>query len=346
MAEKIGASLARAGHAVTVVGYSGTGSTSGTLKIVPIGPFSRLSLARWWARWRVFHIAFASRPDVFIFGTYELIFPAIWLKVLLGTRIIYDVRENYYRNILHSEGLTRLFRFPLAMLVRFIEKLTAPAIDHFFLAEQGYDREFRFHRGGWTLLENKAISRKHPQRGRSGSEIHLLFSGTLSESTGVFRAIRLANALHDVNNNVKLTVAGYAAAHTVRQRLLREAGKHPFVKCIGIDCLVPHDEIAALIDRCDAGIIAYLPAPQILNSVPTKLFEYLEASLPILTESHWPWRRNYAYCEPFVPVSFEQPDAKGILNTLINKPLYTKPVTDADWSSEEGKLLQAIKNIV
>lgn len=346
MAEKMGVSLARAGHEVTIVGYSAPGSTPPSIKSLTIGPFSRLSLSRWFARWRVFRLAFATRPDVFIFGTYELIFPALWLKILLGTRIVYDVRENYYRNIRYSEGLNWFVRLPFAMIVRFIEKLTAPAIDHFFLAEQGYDKEFKFHRGGWTVLENKAIARTHPARSRPGGEIHLLFSGTLSESTGVFRAIRLAEELHAVNNAVRLTVAGFAATGSVRHRLLREAGKRPFVKCIGVDSLVPHDEIAALIDRCDAGIIAYLPAPQILNTVPTKLFEYLQASLPILTESHWPWLERYASFEPFVPVSFENPDADGILNMLINSPLHTTPVPDVDWSSEEGKLIEAIKNIV
>jgi len=347
MAEKIGASLAQSGrYEVAIIGYSGAGHAPEPLNEVSLGTFSRLSPARWWARWKAFRLAMAIRPDVFIFGTYELIFPAFWLKVILGTRIIYDVRENYYRNILNSEGLTWLIRLPLALIVRLIEKLTAPSTDHFFLAERGYEKEFRFHRGGWTVLENKALNRPHTIRKQTGNEIHLLFSGTLSESTGVFRAIHLAAALHQANTSIRLTIAGYAASHAVRNRLLREAGKYSFIKCVGIDRLVSHKEINDLIDHCDAGIIAYTPAPQTLNTVPTKLFEYLEAALPILTESHWPWIEQYAFCEPFVLVNFENPDAQNIINTLSNKSLYTKPVPGASWSSEEAKLLEGFKNIV
>jgi len=337
MAEKMGASLAQSGrYEVTVIGYSSTGTAPESLKQVSLGKFSRLSPARWWARWKAFRLALSIRPDVFIFGTYELIFPAFWLKVILGTRIIYDVRENYYRNIFNSEGLTWLIRLPLALIVRLIEKLTAPSTDHFFLAERGYEKEFRFHRGGWTVLENKALNRPHTIRKQTGNEIHLLFSGTLSEST----------ALHQANTSIRLTIAGYAASHAVRNRLLREAGKYSFIKCVGIDRLVSHKEINDLIDHCDAGIIAYTPAPQTLNSVPTKLFEYLEAALPILTESHWPWIEQYAFCEPFVLVNFENPDAQNITNTLYSKHLYIKPVPGASWSSEEAKLLEAIKNVV
>jgi len=347
MAEKMGASLAQSGrYEVTVIGYSSTGTAPESLKQVSLGKFSRLSPARWWARWKAFRLALSIRPDVFIFGTYELIFPAFWLKVILGTRIIYDVRENYYRNIFNSEGLTWLIRLPLALIVRLIEKLSAPSIDHFFLAERGYDKEFRFHRGGWTVLENKALNRPHSTRQPAGNAIHLLFSGTLSESAGVFRAIHLAEALHQTNMSILLTIAGYAASHAVRNRLLRDAGKRSFIKCIGIDRLVSHKEINDLIDQSDAGIIAYTLSPHTLNTVPTKLFEYLEASLPILTESHWPWVEQYASCEPFVLVNFENPDVKTILNILANRPLYTKSIPDASWSSEEAKLLEAIKNVV
>ncbi len=343
MAEKFGATLTSAEYAVTIIGYGSSGPSSGEVIIHPLGEFPRLSLQRYLARWRTFQFAFVSRPDVFIFSTHELIFPAVLLKVFLGTRIIYDLRENYFRNIRYSEGLPVLLRLPLAIVVRAIEKITAPAIDHFFLAEQAYDKEFRFHRGGWTVLENKALPLPRPDRPRG---LKLLFSGTLSESTGVFRAIRLAKKLHEASGEASLTIAGYAASPAAQRRIREEAAGISFVRLVGVDSLVPHNKIRSLIAEADAGIIAYPRLPHTENSVPTKLFEYLQAQLPILTEDHWPWIPRFAGCAPFVTVNLENPEPTTILNALKNNVFYTQPIADAGWSSEAPKLLAAVKNTV
>lgn len=347
MTEKMGASLAATGlYEVSVIGYPSTGSLPPGIRPVPLTPFKRISWARWLARWKVFWLALALRPNVFIFSTHELIFPALVLKVLLNTRIIYDVRENYYRNIRYSEGLPSLIRWPLAALVRFKEKLMAPAIDHFILAEEGYDKEFRFHRGGWTVIENKAIATALTRQNAVKEHLTLLFSGTLSESTGVFRAIDLASILHQHHPGVRLTIAGYAASGSVRQKLMASIKDKPFIQTIGIDRLVPHNEILALLPSVDAGLIAYFPLPHTINSVPTKLFEYLQARLPIITENHWPWVQRFDPYKPFVFVNFADPDVQSLLNALTNNSFYTQSPVGISWNMEASRLIAAIKLMV
>ncbi len=362
MTEKMGQTIAASGQSdVTVIGYGCSHVSTPGLTGVPLGQFQRLGFSRWLARWRVYGLASRLRPQVLIFSTHELIFPAILLKVIYGTRIIYDVRENYHRNILHSEGLPAFLRWPLAVWVRFIEKLAAPAIDHFFLAEAGYEKEFRFFRGGWTVIENKATNspRLHEtfRRGRPPAPsllrregvlvgTKLLFTGTLSESSGVFRAIRFAEKLHHYDATVRLTVIGYAASKSIQRRLREEASKKPFVQLVGIENLVPHAEITTAFCSADAAIISYPNLPQTVNSLPTKLFEYLQANLPILTEPHWPWVARFAWCQPFALCNMDEPNAIEILNMLKTNSFYTSTPPDTSWSSEAPKLLTAIKNIV
>ncbi len=360
MFEKMGHSLAQKDqYEVTLIGFApARPPSSGKIQLISLGQFPRLSFRRLWTPWRIFRQALDIRPDIFIFSTYELILPALVMKVILNTRIIYDVRENYYRNILYSEGLPWFSRLPLALLARLAEKLTAPAIDHFLLAEVGYETEFKFHRGGWTVLENKAksiaslpvrsgseASRKPPRPQQSGSGLQLLFSGTLSESTGVFRAIHLARVLHAANPQVRLTIAGYAATQHVQERLKQETADTSFIQCEGIDKLVPHTRILELINSSDAGVIAYLKVPHTENTVPTKLYEYLQASLPIITEKHWHWIDRFAKHHPFIFCDFEQPSPDDLFNQLTRGPFYTTPINDAGWESEEPKLLAVIKNI-
>jgi len=345
MLEKMGATLAAQPHLdVTIIGYPAAGAAHPRIRQVALSPFPRLSAQRWLARWIVLREAWRRKPHVFIFTTHELIVPALVLKIVFNTRILYDVRENYYRNILFSESLPALLRLPLALLVRFKEKLAAPAIDHFFLAEKGYEQEIRFHRGGWTVLENKAlIPANRYTRKRQEGKIRLLFSGTLAESTGVFRAIQLAHDLFQLDPGVTLTIAGYAATGSLRERI-RTATQHlPFIRLVGIDHLVPHTRVVELIFESDAGILAYSDAGHTRNARPTKLFEYLQASLPIILEDRWPWMEHFEKSHPFALFDFGHPNPLALLNTLQTKPFYPEPVLDAGWESEAPRLLEAIK---
>lgn len=348
MFEKMGCTLARNGFEVFIVGFGNSGESHvpGT-HFVPLGKFQRISFQRWWARWKVLIAAIKRRPDVLVFTTHELLLPAFVLKVILNTKIIYDVRENYFRNIRHSESLPWLVRSPLAYLVRMKEKLIAPVCDYFFLAEKGYEKEIKFHRGGWTVLENKAtpgVARRSAKQ--NPGSIDLLFTGTLAESTGVFRAIQLAIDLHKLNPAVRLTIAGYAATRHVQNEIRKGTQACEFIRLLGIETLVPHTEIIKLIVESDAGIIAYVPSPATLNSIPTKLFEYLQAGLPIITESRWPWIQRFGACGPFAMYDFGNQDPPSLLRTLINGSFYRTQPGDTSWQSEEAKLLEAIKNIV
>ncbi|HRI80776.1 MAG TPA: glycosyltransferase, partial [Cyclobacteriaceae bacterium] len=132
MFEKMGASLAPHGDEVYIIGYPSAVSTVPEgIQLLPLSPFKRLSFARLLAKWTVFGKLLKLKPAVVIFNTHELILPCVLLKIIMDVRIVYDVRENYYRNILHSGSFPFFIRWPLAWLVRFKEKLLAPAVDHF-----------------------------------------------------------------------------------------------------------------------------------------------------------------------------------------------------------------------
>ncbi len=350
MFEKMGASLARSGsYEVFIIGFSAISPpVYDGITFIPLPVFQRLSVQRIAAKWRAFWRALKLRPSIIIFTTHELLFPAILLKILTPVFIIYDVRENYYRNLLLSGNFPRMVRWPLALYVRFREKLLAPAVDHFFLAEQGYEQEFKFHRAGWTVIENKATyqqTAEHPREKVPG-QIRLLFSGTLSESTGVFRAIALTKGLHQLDSSISLTLVGYAALPAERQRILKEVRTHSFINLVGGDRLVPHASLVKCFRRTDFGILSYPASDHTLNSRPTKLFEYLAAHLPIIVERNWSWIGQFSACVPFVFVNFSKPDYPSLLKELKTKAFYSHAPEGVTWGSEEAKLLKALEQLI
>jgi hypothetical protein len=343
MFEKMAGTFANEGYDVHIIGYpSAATPTISGITLHPLKPFRRLSVQRILAKWKVFLMGMKLKPDIFIFTTHELLAPAMWMKVLLPVKIIYDLRENYYRNILYSGSFTPALRIPLAILVRWKEKLLAPAVDHFLLAERNYETELSFHRGSWTVIENKNAACPPRQRTVAPGRIRLLFSGTLAGSTGVINAITLTKELFHLDPSVSLTIVGYAAQKNMRERILNEVKQHHFIRLIGGAELVPHTEVINAIHEADFGIIAYPPSRHTMNSFPTKLFEYLGAALPIILDRQWPWIKTYGALNPFVIVDFENIDYAKLLFELKAGRKFEAP-SDVTWESEERKLIDAIK---
>ena len=116
-----------------------------------------------------------------------------------GCRVIYDIRENYFRNILYTDAFPSFLRIFIASYVRVKEWITFPFINFYFLAEAGYAGEISFMGNKKVVIENKVKRIPLPpstKKSAKDGSIHLLFSGTLATTTGVFVAIELATKLH------------------------------------------------------------------------------------------------------------------------------------------------------
>lgn len=351
MFEKMGQSLASQ-YDVHIIGYPGRNPpASPGVSFYPLTKFNRLSLERMMAPWKILRTVLALRPSMLIITSHELLVIAVLAKLLAHSRIVYDVQENYGRNILYTDAFPVLLRPFLAAWVKFREWITTPFIDHFILAETGYRRELTFPESRITVIENK-LKKDHTtgtpkaQVPRPKSQIiHLLFSGTLSESTGVFTAIDLAGKLHALNPTIRLTIIGYCPLPQTLQRLRAAIASSDFIRLIGGDQLVPHPDILNAINEADYGIIAYPPNPSTANRIPTKLYEYLGNCLPILLIDHRPWVET---CAPYpAAISFrpDAMDAADLLEKMSSTIFYSRLPEDVYWKNEEQKLFSIISTI-
>ena len=291
MFEKMGVTLSDSGkYEIFIVGHPSRNVPAyANIHFLPLKPFPRLSVARLLAPLKIFRILYQVSPQILIVNTHELLIVAILNRIFFGAKIVYDIRENYYRNLLYAESFPILLRPLLAGWVRLKEKVASPLFHHFFLAEKGYQKEMNFFGNQATLIENKAIVPRGLSRIKEPGKVRLLFSGTLAESTGVFQAIHLARKLHDLNNAIQLTLIGYCAKSEALKRLLDEIEGFPFIQLHGGNRLVPHPEVIQAIYHSDFGVVCYPPSRHTENTIPTKLYEYLACGLPILLQHHRPW---------------------------------------------------------
>ena len=311
----------------------------------PLLSFQRVSIDRLLAPWRLLGRIIALKPPLVIVCTHELLWMVLLAKIFVPCRVIYDIRENYFRNILYTDAFPPVVRVFIALYVRCKEWITAPFVNRFYLAEAGYAKELSFVSDNTVVIENKLKKIQVPTEEKWSAvdgNIHLLFSGTLAHTTGVFTAIELSRNLHKINNRIRLHIVGFCPMPAVRQEIRDAVHGNSFIEFQEHETPVTHTGILRAIQKADAGFISYPPNPSTVNTIPTKLYEYLGYSLPILLIDHPVWSK---ICAPYpAAVIFDpaNPDFTSMLEALTSTRFYDTPADIAFWESEEKKLLQTI----
>lgn len=350
MYEKIGLTLTESGlFDVHVVGSYSAKTARADITQHTLKPFRRISLGRLLAPWRILSLALRLKPDIVIITTHELLYLAMFLKIRRKSRIIYDVQENYYWNILYTTAFPLLLRPFVALYVRTKETLAAAYVDHFFLAEKGYEQELSFQRSRYTVIENKVrihdAQKKLPATFDKRKNIHLIFSGTLAETTGVFTAIDLAIKLHVIDDRFRLTIIGYCSQQKTLEKIRLLIQPRSFITLITGDRPVPHDQIFKHIHLADFGLVTYEINPSTMNSIPTKLYEYLGFHLPILLVNHKPW---VEFCHPYdaaIVFDANHYDAAALYQGMMTKSFYTRDPVEVYWESEAPKVLAVLTKL-
>ena len=112
MFEKFGISLSDSGnYKVVIIGYPSIVKPAyPNIDFIPLNPFKRLSIGRILAPFQVYSKLYKVKHDILIVNTHELLIVALLNRIIFGGKIVYDIQENYYRNILFTDA--KLFEHP------------------------------------------------------------------------------------------------------------------------------------------------------------------------------------------------------------------------------------------
>ncbi|MGB3617340.1 MAG: hypothetical protein WBA12_04425 [Catalinimonas sp.] len=267
----------------------------------------------------------------------------------------YDVRENYWRNVVELDAWPRGVRGALGQAVRRVERTVAPYVDHFLLAERAYAEELDFLGARYTIIRNKYRPKQtFGEKGgapwpdcRTNHRLHLLYSGTIAEPYGIFDAVRFATALHALDDTTRLRIVGYCARTATLRRLRAEIADKPFVTLVGGEHLVPHDVIEEEIRRAGLGLMPYHRSPAVDSREFVKLFEYLAHRLPVIMTPNPYWEE---LAKPYGGILFAKINSleisKEYAEELISKRFYER-VSEWDlarliWQESECAVLLGV----
>jgi glycosyltransferase involved in cell wall biosynthesis len=351
---KIGHSLAQTNkYEVNIIGFNSKKKAKHqNIFLYPIFNFKRNSFKRLFAPFSILKIYLQLKPKLIIVNAPELLWVIFLIKIIFGTQIIYDIRENYQFNIKQNQ-IYKGFKKSLAAFYIWInESLSQYFIDGYFLAEEIYENQLKFisKKPYIKLLNKSTLPQK--EKGKSinyskNQSIKFIYTGTIGREYGTIEAIDFCKKLHEKNPNITLTIIGYSPDNEYLKLIKLALSKVKYIELKTTEEPIPQSDIIIEIKDSDVAILPYQLNPNISGRFPTKIYDYLALEIPMIIPPHPKWKAFLDQFQAGYSVDFIKPDIDGFNKSFFTKNFYIKaPGDEIQWRGQEDKLLDFIDKIL
>ena len=233
---------------------------------------------------RMFRAIYHERPALAHVHDPELIPWAILLS-FFGTKVVYDVHEDYPKAVSENYRLplpARKFLPPVVRLVEFIGSLFFSGI-----VTVTPKIESRFPKNKTVLVRNFPVINEYhapsnyPMNLRSREVTYI---GTITKNRNIIGILEAIDIIQDAEISLRLAgdfpIIGDESA----------ARSHPGWSRVHYDGWVSRDSIANILASSRAGLVVLKPIEHEALSLPIKLFEYMAAGLPLISSDFPLWR--------------------------------------------------------
>ena len=335
-------------YEVNIIGFSAKKiPTQTNIKFHPAFTFGRTSIKRSVASLTIFKILLKVKPELVIVTCAELLIVSIVNKILFGCKIIYDIQENYYRNILFTSSYPGFIKYALALIARSIEVLSYPFINRYILAENVYLTQLKYTISKAIVIENKALIPENVRnmKVRKNKELTFVYSGTIAEHYGIFDAIKFISRLKSSTNHVKLIIIGFAPQRKIYQKVSAIVARLNYITIIGGDALVAHDQILMEMKKADFCLLPYQKNKSTTGRIPTKLYECLAMEKPVIITPNQAW--NDIIVQNNAGIIFDL-SSNSLFDTqqLYHQYYGNNLSRNYDWDNSSYKLLEIINELI
>jgi glycosyltransferase involved in cell wall biosynthesis len=284
-------SLAQAGYDVTLLAPLDTDAEALArqhgIAYVPLRASGRRidRLLQWL---RLMRLVRRNRYDVWHFHDPELLPLAIAWRWLFARQVhlIYDVHEDVPKDILSKVWIPSYLRKPVARLAYEVERWGMRNCQLVVAAGDSIVERVTASARRSIVVRNYPLMRQETSVLRSstnGRPVRVIYPGTLTEVRGIRDVVQAMDELHDCAVELWLMGRFYPAAF---EREIRHiAGSN-----VVIHPQVPFDQVPQYIQSSDIGVVCFHPTPAELGTLPVKMFEYMQAGLPVVASDFPVWR--------------------------------------------------------
>lgn len=341
--------MAGAGYHVTLLGPHTMNETVDGVEIVAISKPKNRFMRVLGTTCKTLSVALRQKARVYHFHDPDLLPLGVILK-LLGKKVVYDVHEDYHKAILSREYMHQAFKKLVSYTFDIFEKLCARCFDNIVAATESIQE--RFEAGKTVCIHNYAHFSGDAviEKGERRKAFTIIFCGRFfGEEGGLSNVLKAIELLK--NHDLLLVLIGEFISQAYGDFLKSHRGWSR-VEHLG---KAPHSVVMRELARSDLGIECFPRTPNSEYSLPTKVFEYMAAGLPVLC-SDLPGLRSVVKNNQ-CGICVDERDPGKIaaeIEFFINNPALRKQMGENgkkavlekyNWEIEGNRLLKLYRNL-
>jgi glycosyltransferase involved in cell wall biosynthesis len=299
--------------------------------------------------WRIFRTALSEKADVYHFHDPELIGVGLLLR-LLGKRVVYDVHEDVPKQILSKHWIRPILRPSIAKATSIIEFATTLLFDGIVAATPAIAKRFPGNKTvtvqNFPILDKGFIA---PGNSYAARPLTVAYVGAMNAVRGVREMVQ-AMILLPKRFNATLVLAG-----TFDPELETEVRDMQKLGCVDFIGWQSQQRVRDLLGNARAGLVLFHPVPNHMEAQPNKLFEYMQAGIPVVASDFPLWREIVNSCNCGLLVDPLDPKAiADAIQWLLEHPTEAEAMGargmravnyEYNWNSEEKTLLSLYRVI-
>lgn len=235
---------------------------------------------------KAFWLALKQKADVYHFHDPDFLPAGILLKLFAGSKIIYDVHEDYGKQILYKPYSTKMIRRAIAILTKCTEYVSSKFFAAIITATDDIKNNFSYHIKSISIKNYPILSYFSDTEGKDGDNkeyFKLVYTGALSVNRGIFEMIQ---SLEYIEKPLKLNLYGNFESDEIEKKTHNLKGFEK-VEYFG---WIEHENVVKLLGKYNAGLVCLHPIENYKKALPVKLFEYMAAGIPVIASNFSLWK--------------------------------------------------------
>lgn len=258
-------------------------------------------------------------PDVIQLCSIEQLPLGIFLKLTTDIKVVYDCREDMASAMLwHKPQYSKLVRWGLHYMTRFVEYLATILFDGLILADPGvYKKHSAMPKARKMIFFNTAQLRDFSldYLPLSDREYDVLMLGSMNSRTGVMDIIAAVGQLKKQDINIKVLFVG-EVEKKIAQFMSDEIERYGIGEQVEITGRIPHMDVPKQLIKAKVGIVPLHDLKKFRSNIACKSFEYMACGIPCICSDLAP---QHIFITEGVEGRFYPPgDVNALADLIVN----------------------------